>query len=262
MGHAARSGQRGGGAQAAACESRAVKSPVSLVRNALLEVHDLTFAWPGQEAILDVPAFQLDTREHVFLHGPSGSGKTTLLGLLAGVLCPQSGTVTFRDTVISSLSASRRDRWRADHVGYIFQQFNLLPYLTVLENVLLPLRFSARARRRYENHDHASTRARHLMQSLGLDPVQIVNARVGMLSVGQQQRVAAARALVTQPDLLIADEPTSSLDADARGRFLALLFDACSANETAVVFVSHDLMLANLFDRTVRLSDINRASRS
>lgn len=239
-----------------------MKSPVSLVRNALLDVRDLTFSWPGQETLLDVPAFHLNVSETVFLHGPSGSGKTTLLGLLAGVLCPRSGTVSLCGTAVSSLSASHRDRWRADHIGYMFQQFNLLPYLTVVENVLLPLRFSARARRRYENYEHASARAQQLMLSLGLEPARTTDSPVGTLSVGQQQRVAAARALITQPDLLIADEPTSSLDTDARGRFLSLLFDACNASKTAVVFVSHDLALAALFDRTVRLSDINRAGRS
>lgn len=238
-----------------------MKPLVSLVRSALLDVRELIFAWPGREAILDIPAFHLNAGETLFLHGPSGSGKTTLLSLIAGVLQPRHGTISLHDTVVSSLSSSQCDRWRADHVGYIFQQFNLLPYLTVIENVLLPLRFSAQARRRYASQQHATAYAEQLMLALGLDATDLAHSPVNRLSVGQQQRVAAVRALMTQPDLLIADEPTSLLDTDARGRFLALLFDACRANKTSMIFVSHDLALSPLFDRSVRLTDINRARR-
>lgn len=236
-----------------------MKPPVSLVQASLLEVRDLSFAWRGQQPLLDIASFHLKTGESLFLHGPSGSGKTTLLGLLAGITRPQRGTITVNGTIVSSLSSAQRDRWRADHISYIFQQFNLLPYLTVIDNVLLPLRFSAHARRRYGNHARASAQAHQFLGMLGLDAESAARLPVGKLSVGQQQRVAAARALIAQPDLLIADEPTSSLDADARSRFLALLFDACRANKTAMIVVSHDLTLSTLFDRTVRLSDINRA---
>lgn len=236
-----------------------MKLPASPVDTALLEVEGLHFAWPGQAALLDIPSLRLGTGESLFLHGPSGSGKTTLLGLIAGVLQPQRGNISLRGTAISALTAAQRDRWRARHISYIFQQFNLLPYLTVIQNVLLPLRFCAQARPGRQRRAHAVSEARQLMTTLGIDAEHVVDSPVGKLSVGQQQRVAAARALITNPDLLIADEPTSSLDADARRRFLALLFGACRANGTAMIFVSHDLTLAGMFDRSVRLSDINRA---
>ncbi|HSC85042.1 MAG TPA: ATP-binding cassette domain-containing protein [Pseudomonas sp.] len=229
---------------------------------ALIELHDLGFAWPGQEELLDIPAFSLQAGESLFLKGPSGSGKTTLLGLLGGVQLPGRGNIRLLGNDLARLSPGARDRFRVDHTGYIFQQFNLLPFLSVRENVELPCRFSksraARARQRHGSVDGAAAR---LLEHLGLK-AELLERRADALSIGQQQRVAAARALIGQPELVIADEPTSALDADAREAFLQLLFAECREAGASLLFVSHDQSLAPLFDRSLSLAELNRASRA
>ncbi|WP_434457833.1 ATP-binding cassette domain-containing protein [Stutzerimonas urumqiensis] len=228
--------------------------------DAQLELHDVAFAWPGQPTLLDIPALALARGESVFLHGPSGSGKTTLLGLLGGVHLPARGSVSLLGQSLSALSSSARDRFRADHTGYLFQQFNLLPFLPVAENIALPCRFSAlRARRATERHGSVARAVAILATQLGLDE-GLLERRADSLSIGQQQRVAAARALIGQPELVIADEPTSALDADAREAFLTLLFAECRQAHASLLFVSHDRSLAGLFDRNLSLLTLNRAA--
>jgi putative ABC transport system ATP-binding protein len=145
-----------------------------------------------------------------------------------------------------------------DHVGFIFQQFNLVPYLSTVQNVLLPCRFSKqRARRAIETHGSPHEAALHLLDAMGLG-ASLRKRKATELSVGQQQRVAAARALIGAPELLIADEPTSSLDADARAAFLDLLERQCDLFASTLLFVSHDRQLATSFDREVNLPAINR----
>lgn len=193
----------------------------------LIELADLGFAWPGQAQLLDIPHFTLAPGETLFLKGPSGSGKTTLLGLLGGVQRAQSGHIRLLGQDIGQLSAGARDRFRVDHTGYIFQQFNLLPFLSVRENVELPCRFSRlRAERARQRHGSIDAAAAALLDHLGLR-ADLLGRRADELSIGQQQRVAAARALIGQPELVIADEPTSALDFDAREAFLQLLFAEC-----------------------------------
>ena len=227
----------------------------------LIDLQDLGFAWPGQPELLDIPQFQLQRGESLFLKGPSGSGKTTLLGLLGGVQKPGRGRVCLLGTDLGSLSAGARDHFRVDHTGYIFQQFNLLPFLPVLENVLLPCRFSrSRAQRATQRHGSSEQAARYLLEHLGIRH-ELLERRAGALSIGQQQRVAAARALIGQPELVIADEPTSALDTDSREGFIRLLFAECNAAGASLLFVSHDQSLAPLFDRSLALTDLNRASR-
>lgn len=228
---------------------------------ALLEVKDLRFAWPGSaHDCLDIAALQVAAGETVFLHGPSGCGKSTLLSLLAGVLLPQSGRVALDGVDWGDLRPAARDRHRVDQVGYIFQQFNLLPYLTALENVLLPCRFSTR-RREAAARSARSLRAegQHWLGGMGLDAA-VSDRPAHMLSVGQQQRVAAARALIGRPGLVVADEPTSALDEDRRDVFLDLLLSACAEAGSALVFVSHDRRIAPRFGRQVSLPAINRAA--
>ncbi|MFT3803884.1 MAG: ABC transporter ATP-binding protein [Burkholderiaceae bacterium] len=231
--------------------------------SSLLEVENLRFTWPrSARACLDIAAFHVDAGETVFLHGPSGCGKSTLLSLLAGVLLPQAGRVALLGTCWSDRRPNARDRYRVDHVGYLFQQFNLLPYLSALDNVLLPCRFSARRREtaaREAGSLHAA--ATHWLAGMGLDP-SVWQRAAHTLSVGQQQRVAAARALIGQPDLVIADEPTSALDEDRREAFLDLLLSACAAAGTAVVLVSHDRRIAGRFARQVSLPANNRAAQA
>jgi len=230
---------------------------------ALLELDNLGFAWPGQAELLDIPAFQLARGETLFLKGPSGSGKTTLLGLLGGVQRPQRGSVSLLGEDIAQMKSARRDHFRVDHTGYIFQQFNLLPFLSVRENVELPCHFSrSRAQRAKTRHGSVGQAAEALLGHLGLGDAALIERRADSLSIGQQQRVAAARALIGQPELVIADEPTSALDADAREAFLQLLFAECREAGASLLFVSHDQSLASLFDRSVSLAELNRAARA
>jgi putative ABC transport system ATP-binding protein len=228
------------------------------VNTPAIELQAVEFSWKGQERLLDVERLTIERGERVFLKGPSGSGKSTLLGLIGGVLTPLSGTVSLLGTSLSSLDASGRDRFRGEHLGFIFQMFNLIPYLTVRENVLLPLQFSAARRRRLADLAPA-TEVLRLLEALGLRRQGLLDRQVTQLSIGQQQRVAAARALIGRPEILVADEPTSALDADTRASFLRLLMNECRAFETTLLFVSHDSSLSGLFDRALAMSDINRA---
>ena len=230
--------------------------------NPLIELSELGFAWPGQPELLDIPEFSLQHGESLFLKGPSGSGKTTLLGLLGGVQKPARGHIRLLGNDLSQLSAGARDHFRVDHTGYIFQQFNLLPFLSVRENVELPCHFSKlRSQRAQQRHGSVANAAATLLAHLGLHDVQLLSRRADALSIGQQQRVAAARALIGQPELVIADEPTSALDSDAREAFLQLLFAECRDAGSSLLFVSHDQSLAPLFDRSLSLADLNRATR-
>lgn len=228
-----------------------------MAQRALIEVDSLLFRWPAASSpCLDIERLFIDAGQRVFLFGPSGSGKSTLLALLAGVLTAQRGSVRVLGTELSSLKG--RDRFRVEHVGFIFQQFNLVPYLSVVQNVLLPCRFSRqRARRAAQTHGSPAEAALHLLDSMGLG-VSLRKRKATELSVGQQQRVAAARALIGAPELIIADEPTSSLDADARTAFLRLLREQCDRFASTLLFVSHDRQLAASFDREVNLLAINR----
>ena len=228
----------------------------------LIELSELGFAWPGQPELLDIPAFTLNKGETLFLKGPSGSGKTTLLGLLGGVQKPGRGRIHLLDQELSALPASARDRFRVDHIGYIFQQFNLLPFLSVQENIELPCHFSVtRAKRAAQRFGSVQEACKALLNHLGLSQSELLQRKAGELSIGQQQRVAAARALIGQPELVIADEPTSALDADTREAFIKLLFSECRSAGSSLLFVSHDQSLAGLFDRNVSLAELNRASR-
>ena len=230
--------------------------------SALIELSELGFAWPGQPELLDIPAFALQSGESLFLKGPSGSGKTTLLGLLGGVQKPARGSIRLLGADLSQMSAGARDHFRVDHTGYIFQQFNLLPFLSVRENVELPCHFSKlRSQRAQQRHGSVAQAATALLAHLGLQDAQLLSRRADALSIGQQQRVAAARALIGQPELVIADEPTSALDTDAREAFLQLLFAECREAGSSLLFVSHDQSLAPLFDRSLSLAELNRATR-
>lgn len=229
---------------------------------AVLAAEALRFTWPGADApCIDIDRLDVQAGEAVFLHGPSGCGKSTLLSLLAGVLVADSGRVTLLGHDWAAMSDAARDRSRVAHVGYIFQQFNLLPYLSVIDNVLLPCRFSNRRHAQASRHGTPRAQAEQLLQQMGLDAA-LWRRPAMTLSVGQQQRVAAARALVGQPELVIADEPTSALDEDRREAFLDVLLSACKTNRSALVFVSHDQRIASRFSRHVLLPGINRAARA
>ncbi len=227
----------------------------------VIALRDLVFRWPGQDApCLDIGDLRVEAGEQVFVHGPSGSGKSTLLNLLAGVLVPDTGELRALGIDLPRLSAAARDRFRVDHVGLIFQQFNLIPYLSVLDNVLLPCRFSPRRRQRASaDGGDARTAAAALLSHLDLAE-NLWQRPATALSVGQQQRVAAARALIGRPEIVIADEPTSALDAARQAAFLDLLRCECAAADAALLFVSHDQRLAGAFPRQLAMADINRAT--
>lgn len=228
----------------------------------MITLRGVRYAWPrAARDVLVIDALDIGAGETVFLHGPSGCGKSTLLSLLAGVLLPREGSVALAGRSWSELPAAARDRHRADHVGYLFQQFNLLPWLPVIDNVLLGCRFSpARSARAAQRSGSPQAQARTLLQRIGL-PQSAWNKPASELSVGQQQRVAAARALVGAPEVVIADEPTSALDAALRDGFMEVLLGECRAGGSTLVFVSHDERLAARFDRALALPELNLASR-
>jgi len=225
----------------------------------IIDLKNVSFCWPKQEEpTLSIASMQVKKGEHVFLHGASGSGKTTLLNLLTGINTPQSGQVEILGSNIAQLSEAKRDRFRADHLGVIFQQFNLLPYLSVIENVLLSCDFSKRRQQKAESTGgNAIESATQLLLNLEISEKQL-QSEVSSLSMGQQQRVAVARALIGQPEIIIADEPTSALDTDNRDRFLDLLFSESDKYGSTLLFVSHDSHIQQRFNRTISLAEINQ----
>ncbi len=217
---------------------------------------DVRFRWPGRASFgLSVPRFEMSAGERVLLLGESGSGKSTLLSLICGIVTADTGRVVVGGTDLSTLRAGARDRFRAERIGVIFQQFNLLPYASVSDNILLPLRFAPERRKRAAPDEAAA-----LCTALGLSD-GILGAKAGRLSVGQQQRVAVARALIGQPSLIVADEPTSALDAATQDIFLGLLFERIAAAGSSLLMVSHDERLGERFDRVVNLPDIAQIER-
>lgn len=223
-----------------------------------VNIENLEYHWSSGLHVLSIQHFSIREGERLFLQGPSGSGKSTLLGVIAGVFAPTAGEVIVLDQPFQTMTAAARDRVRADAMGVIFQQFNLVPYLDLVENVLLPCRFSPyRAERVGTTEADRIEKARNLLNRLGLDDEAQANRSAAELSVGQQQRVAAARALIGSPSLIIADEPTSALDTDTRDTFIETLLS--EAHQAAVLFVSHDVRLSRHFDRIVAIEDINFA---
>jgi putative ABC transport system ATP-binding protein len=225
-------------------------------REPIVKLSNVRFSWPGQDGdLLHICRLEIEKGEHLLIRGSSGSGKTTLLNLLTGISQPRSGSVEILATPLESLSHKQRDEFRADHLGVIFQQFNLLPYLSVMENAMLPCWFS---RRRRENAGEVMQATRRLFDALNVS-VELANQPVSKLSVGQQQRVAVVRALIGNPEIVIADEPTSALDTDNRDRFLQLLFREADHRGSTLIFVSHDPHIANQFSRVLEMSEINHA---
>jgi len=231
-----------------------------MINNEIIRISDLRFSYDKSSKIM-APILAIDTLvvktgERVFLQGDSGSGKTTLLGLLTGVLSTSSGNLSVLGTDFTKASNSERDFVRGTRMGYIFQMFNLIPYLSVEQNIALPCLLHPERRKRLGDR-LLSDEVQRLAVALGIEV--LLGQRVGTLSVGQQQRVAAARALIGRPELIIADEPTSALDHGHRERFIQLLMEECATEKISLLFVSHDPTLAKHFDRTVTMTSINRS---
>ena len=199
--------------------------------------------------VINIDQLDIEIGERVFLYGPSGHGKSTLLNLTAGVLKANSGEVTVLGQDLTKLTQSKRDHLRGEKIGYIFQIFNLIPYLTVKENIVLPCLIN---KKRGENYDQ---QAEELIDSLGLR--DHINKKVTDLSIGQQQRVAAARALIGNPEMIIADEPTSALDEKNTTEFMELLMSVWEKKKFTLLFVSHDERLKSYFSRSISLPEIN-----
>jgi len=229
------------------------------VDEAIINLNNVCFRWRNSSSmLLNIPDFQIKKHEHIFLQGPSGCGKSTLLSLIGGILISESGSLKVLGQEIWNLSRSGRDAFRVDHIGFIFQLFNLLPYLSIEENVILPLRFSSiRAKRAGITKLDQLNEAQRLLKALGLEEQQEEKSPVIELSVGQQQRVAAARALIGSPELIIADEPTSALDTDLRYSFLELLFEECKKSGSTLLFVSHDSTLKDNFKFKTSMDKLN-----
>ena len=220
--------------------------------DALLELNNLQHQWPGQpRPLLHIPHFCLQAGERLFLHGPSGSGKSTLLQIITGLQCPSAGEVTLLGQSLWQLSAARRDHWRARQLGFISQTLNLLPYLTVEENLQLMLHFAGQ--------QAEPAWLQHLLQSLNLTDQR--QQRVSQLSIGQQQRAAIARALVHRPALIIADEPTSALDDDNTAAFMQLLLQECADTGAGLLLVSHDQRLRQYFSRVCSLQELQQTTQ-
>ena len=218
-----------------------------------IRINSVKFHWSNKNDFkIYVPEFNVARGEKVLLLGESGSGKTTLLSLICGFLNPSSGDIFLNDEPINKLSARKKDQYRCDNIGIIFQQFNLLPYAKVIDNILLPLYFS---KTRVENIKDQKETAGNICKSLRL-PDEVLNMQASKLSVGQQQRVAVARALIGNPPLIIADEPTSALDKNAQSIFLDLMFSQISESRSTLLMVSHDESLSQRFDRVINLDDI------
>ena len=221
--------------------------------DALLELDNLQHQWPGSpQPLLHIPHFRLQAGERLFLHGPSGSGKSTLLQIITGLQRPTAGEVTLQGTSLWQLNAAKRDHWRASQLGFISQTLNLLPYLTVEENLQLMLHFAG------QQADPAWLQ--HLLQSLNLTGQR--QQRVSQLSIGQQQRAAIARALVHRPALIIADEPTSALDDDNTAAFMQLLLQECADTGAGLLLVSHDQRLRQYFSRVCSLQELQQPAQT
>ena len=221
--------------------------------DSIVKIESLRFQWSKNNNFkIFVPKLEVGRGKKVLFLGESGSGKTTLLSLICGFLEPLTGSISINDKIISDLTSTNKDAYRSDNIGIIFQQFNLLPYANVIDNIVLPLYFSKQRSKKVENKTNA---AMTLCDQLRL-PESILNQKASNLSVGQQQRVAVARALIGSPSIIVADEPTSSLDTEAQELFLDLMFDQISKNSSTLLMVSHDKSLTNYFDQVIDINEI------
>jgi len=223
-----------------------------------VDLSDVRFAWADARRFqLVVDRLVVGRGERLLLVGPSGVGKSTLLSLICGIVLPLAGQVRVLGQDLARLNGPRRDRFRAEHIGIIFQMFNLLPYGSVLDNVLLPLSFAPQRRARVARGGGTRQEAQRLLEALDLD-ADLLSAATAELSVGQQQRVAAARALIGGPEIVVADEPTSALDPARQTDFLDLLFAQVAAAGATLIMVSHEPGMARWFDRVQQLDDLLR----
>ncbi|HEY9113329.1 MAG TPA: ABC transporter ATP-binding protein [Bacteroidales bacterium] len=227
------------------------------MNNSIIQIQGLQFNWDKSKVpFIIIPELEVLKSEHLLIKGDSGSGKTTFLNLISGVLPLSSGEIKILGENLVNMSSSQRDAIRANHMGVIFQMFNLIPYLSVIENVLIPIHFSEVKKNKIRAKGISpKEEAIRLLSELGLQKKEIHEKKVTELSVGQQQRVAAARALIGSPEIILADEPTSALDENNSMRFLDLLLEECKKNNSTLLYVSHDSRIHYKFKQSISIHD-------
>ena len=200
---------------------------------------------------LNIKNFKLNKSDSILIYGESGLGKSTFLNLLSGTISPQKGNIDILGTNISNISSSIKDKIRGDHFGIVFQTFNLLPYVSVKNNILLGKAYSSIKQSKSNNDE-----IKELMDKLSLNYEDLINRKAYELSIGQQQRVAVARALIGKPEIILADEPTSALDKSNQKEFINLLFKSIDENEQGLIMVSHEHKLSNKFKKVKNITEI------
>ena len=218
----------------------------------LISVENLNYSLGDNTKFsLKINKFILKKSDSFLIYGDSGLGKSTFLNLLSGPLRPQEGAINILGTNIVDSSSAVKDKIRGDHFGIVFQTFNLLPYITVKNNILLGKAYSNRKQLLSSNDE-----VKILMDKLSLNYKDLVDRKAYELSIGQQQRVAVARALIGKPEIIIADEPTSALDQDNQKEFINLLFKSLDENEQGLIMVNHDKKLSNKFKIVKNITEI------
>jgi putative ABC transport system ATP-binding protein len=215
----------------------------------MIEIHDLLFRYPNSDFEIRVPSLSVATGERLAIIGPSGCGKTTLLNLLCALARPDQGQVSVDSTALQDLTSAQARKFRASHIGYVFQDFGLLDYLSARDNILYPYRISAGR----QVDAAVKERAEALASDLGVQ--HRMRHRPGSLSQGERQRVAICRAMLTQPALILADEPTGNLDPATKHRIMDVLLSSQKSLGATLITVTHDHDLLSSFDRVVDFND-------
>jgi putative ABC transport system ATP-binding protein len=220
----------------------------------MIQISDLTFRYPTGNFFLHIPEFSVEKHQKVAVIGPSGTGKTTLLNLIAGIIAPVSGAIKVSDTDVHQLNDAERRRFRITNIGFVFQDFELLDYLNVYDNIFHPYRITDAL----TLNPSVKQRAEALAEAMGISDKLKRNA--GLLSQGEKQRAAICRALLPQPKLILADEATGNLDPDNKMRILDLLFRAVEEHDTTLLAVTHDYELLSQFDRVADFQDFRKTT--
>ena len=219
-----------------------------------IEINDLLFEWKNKKQFsLKIKELKIQNKKKIIIFGRSGSGKSTLLNLISGILSPTSGTLCVKNIEINQLSQKKKDQFRANNIGVIFQQFNILDYLSPLQNILLPCFFT-----QFKKHDkeYFYNRTFDLAKKLNIKKNILLQNNSKNLSVGQKQRIAILRAIVNKPFLILADEATSALDENNKNDFINLLMNLCNEEKVSLLMASHDTSLKKNFDMSINLEKI------